>query len=163
MPHRRPPLMIANPRIAKARKELESTLEKMFDSYDLKPRPCPRSRHPPPHEGAMIDYPLVIEPPDLLLVEVLEALPGRPISGERLVRPDGSISLGFYGDVHVAGLTLAQAKVKIIKHLRKYLVDEVVGVEEIMPREPEMQAVPMPPKEGHPIDQEEQERGRQGR
>src|SRR5262249_34228226 len=34
----------------------------------------------------------VVEPPDLLLVEVLEALPGRPISGERLVRPDGSIS-----------------------------------------------------------------------
>src|SRR5207253_179463 len=43
----------------------------------------------------------VVEPPDLLLVEVLEALPGRPISGERLVRPDGRISLGFYGDVYV--------------------------------------------------------------
>ena len=48
----------------------------------------------------------IIEPPDLLLVEVLEAFPGRPISGERLVRPDGKISLGFYGEVYVAGLTL---------------------------------------------------------
>jgi polysaccharide export outer membrane protein len=46
--------------------------------------------------------PYVIEPPDILLVEVLEALPGRPIFGERLVRPDGTISLGFYGDVYVA-------------------------------------------------------------
>ena len=53
---------------------------------------------------SMPDY--VVEPPDLLLVEVLEALPGRPISGERLVRPDGKISLGFYGEVYVAGLTI---------------------------------------------------------
>ena len=40
----------------------------------------------------------MVEPPDLLIVEVLDALPGRPISGERLVRPDGKISLGFYGE-----------------------------------------------------------------
>jgi len=66
----------------------------------------------------------VVEPPDLLLVEVLEALPGRPISGERLVRPDGKISLGFYGDVYVAGLTLPEIKEKIIKHLQQYLADE---------------------------------------
>ena len=46
---------------------------------------------PPPHEGAMIDIPLIIEPPDIIVIEVLEALPGRPISGERLVRPDGTI------------------------------------------------------------------------
>ena len=43
----------------------------------------------------MIDYPLVIEPPDLVLIEVLEALPGRPISGERLVRPDGNDQPGL--------------------------------------------------------------------
>ena len=64
----------------------------------------------------------VVEPPDLLLVEVLETMPGRPISGERLVRPDGRISLGFYGDIPVAGLTLAQVK-EIVLHLRKYLND----------------------------------------
>ncbi len=62
-----------------------------------------------------------------LLVEVLEALPGRPISGERLVRPDGNITLGFYGDVHVAGLTLPEVKEKIIHHLQKYLTDELSG------------------------------------
>ena len=61
----------------------------------------------------------MVEPPDLLLVEVLEALPGRPISGERLVRPDGKISLGFYGDVYVAGLTVPEVKEKIIRPLAK--------------------------------------------
>ena len=75
----------------------------------------------------------VIEPPDLLLVEVLEGLPGRPISGERLVRPDGKISLGFYGDVYVAGLTPREVKEKVILHLRKYLNDEVLGLVEIDP------------------------------
>ena len=70
----------------------------------------------------------VIEPPDMIIVEVLEALPGRPISGERLVRPDGKISLGFYGEVYVAGLTIPEAKEKIVLHLRKYLADHVLGL-----------------------------------
>jgi polysaccharide export outer membrane protein len=80
---------------------------------------------------SMPDY--VIEPPDLMLVEVLEALPGRPISGERLVRPDGKISLGFYGEVYVAGLTLPEAKEKIVLHLRKFIQDETLGLVEIDP------------------------------
>ena len=64
---------------------------------------------------------------------MLEGLPGRPISGERLVRPDGKISLGFYGDVYVAGLTPREVKEKVILHLRKYLNDEVLGLVEIDP------------------------------
>jgi polysaccharide biosynthesis/export protein len=75
---------------------------------------------------SMPDY--VVEPPDLVIVEVLEALQGRPISGERLVRPDGKISLGFYGDVYVAGLTMPEVKEKIVLHLRKYLTDEILGL-----------------------------------
>jgi polysaccharide biosynthesis/export protein len=75
---------------------------------------------------SMPDY--VVEPPDLLIVEVLEALPGRPISGERLVRPDGKISLGFYGEVYVAGLTTDEIKEKIVLHMRKFLPDEVLGL-----------------------------------
>src|SRR6478752_3366129 len=68
-----------------------------------------------PNELSKVSLPpYVVEPPDLLIVEVLEALPGRPISGERLVRPDGKISLGFYGDVYVAGLTLPEVKEKIV-------------------------------------------------
>lgn len=74
----------------------------------------------------MPDY--VVEPPDLILVEVLEAYPGRPITGERLVRPDGKISLQWYGDVYVAGLTVDQIKEKIVIHLRQYLTDLALGL-----------------------------------
>jgi polysaccharide biosynthesis/export protein len=81
------------------------------------------------HKVTMPDY--VVEPPDLLLVEVLEALPGRPISGERLVRPDGKITLGFYGEVYVAGLTLPEVKEKIVLHLRKYISDTQLGLVEL--------------------------------
>jgi polysaccharide biosynthesis/export protein len=70
----------------------------------------------------------VVEPTDLLIVEVLEALPGRPLSGERLVRPDGTISLGFYGHVHVAGLTLSEIKEKVVLHLQKFLSDDSLGL-----------------------------------
>jgi len=72
----------------------------------------------------------VVEPPDLLIVQVLEALPGRPIAGERLVRPDGKISLGFYGDIYVAGLTIPEVKEKVVLHLQKYLTDVSLGLVE---------------------------------
>jgi RNA polymerase sigma factor (sigma-70 family) len=86
----------------------------------------------PPREQQMSSMPsYVVQPPDMLLVEVQEALPGKPISGERLVRPDGKISLGFYGEVYVAGLTPLEIKEKVILHLRKHLSDEQLGL--IMP------------------------------
>jgi polysaccharide biosynthesis/export protein len=86
----------------------------------------PKSQHPLVSQG---DY--VVEPPDVLVVEVREALPGRPISGERLVRPDGKITLGLYGDVYVAGLTLQEVKEKIVLHLREYLTDTALGLVQI--------------------------------
>lgn len=82
-----------------------------------------------PREFQKVSMPeYVVEPPDLLLVEVLDALPARPISGERLVRPDGKISLGFYGEVYVAGLTTTEIKEKVVLHLREFLTDEVLGL-----------------------------------
>ena len=93
-----------------------------------RPAATPRQDPQRPASTARRTFAHVIEPPDLLLVEVLEALPGRPISGERLVRPDGTISLGFYGDVEVAGLTIPEAKEKIVQHLRKYIADETLGL-----------------------------------
>lgn len=75
---------------------------------------------------SMPDY--VVGPPDLISVEVLEALPGRPISGERLVRPDGTMTLGFYGDLYVSGLTLKEIKEKVIIHMRKFVSDESLGL-----------------------------------
>ncbi len=96
----------------------------------------------------------VVEPPDLILVEVLEALPGRPISGERLVRPDGKISLGFYGDVYVAGLSVQQVKEKIVLHLKKYLGDAQLGlVVEDDAEEDEAAVEPAPPDRRNPFEQ----------
>ncbi len=84
-----------------------------------------KSRAQPPLK-LMTAY--VVEPPDMVLVELLEGLPGRPISGERLVRPDGSISLGWYGDLHVAGKTLPEIKTDLIKLLQRFLRDEDLGL-----------------------------------
>ncbi len=70
----------------------------------------------------------VVEPPDIIDVEVLEALPGRVITGDHLVKPDGKISLGYYGEVYVAGLTIPEIKEKIILHLRQYIQDEPLGL-----------------------------------
>jgi len=104
-------------------------VDRLIETYDLKPHSLPSiPDDPPPHEGAMIDQPFPVEPPDMIQVEVLEALPGRPISGERLVQPDGTIDLGFYGSVHVRGLTPVQIKVAVIKQLRKYLPDDILGL-----------------------------------
>lgn len=72
----------------------------------------------------------LIEPPDLLFIEVTGAPDDRPIRGERLVRPDGTISLGSYGDVYVSGLTLREAKEKVILALRRSLTDEQLGLVE---------------------------------
>ena len=82
---------------------------------------------PAPNKGDGTDPP-IIKPGQVLDVEVLEALPGRPITGERVVRPDGTISLGFYGDLHVAGLNRLQAKVKLVELLRKFISDDTLGL-----------------------------------
>ena len=105
---------------------------------------------PPPHEGAMIDLPVTIEPPDIIVVEVVEALPGRPITGERIVRPDGTISLGFYGDLHVRGLTSQQVKVKVLHLLQRHLNDEVLGLMIFEPEGPAPADGPNDPKAVQP-------------
>ncbi len=69
-----------------------------------------------------------INAPDIIDVEVASALPGRPITGQRLVRPDGTISLGYYGTVYVAGLMPREARTKIVGHLRSFLSDEALGL-----------------------------------
>lgn len=78
--------------------------------------------------------PYVIEAPDQLLIEVVQRsevtdkdtgkkktvtdrLPVQPISGPFQVRLDGSVGLGFWGNVPVAGLTMDQAADAIRKHI----------------------------------------------
>ncbi len=79
--------------------------------------------------------PYVIGAPDILLVEVVqrsqipdpdiegqkkwatERLPVQPISGQFLVNSDGTVRLGAWGSVPVAGLTLDQAAEAVRKHV----------------------------------------------
>jgi polysaccharide export outer membrane protein len=51
------------------------------------------------------------------------------VAGQHLVRPDGTISLGMYGSVFVAGMTLGQVKCVIENHLSAYLVSPQVSVD----------------------------------
>jgi polysaccharide export outer membrane protein len=51
------------------------------------------------------------------------------IRGEHLCRLDGTIALGTYGEVHVAGLTLKEAKGAIEAHLSNYLLNPEVSVD----------------------------------
>jgi polysaccharide biosynthesis/export protein len=43
------------------------------------------------------------------------------ISGQHIVRSDGTVGLGSYGSVYVTGMTIAQAKAAIEAHLSRYL------------------------------------------
>jgi len=45
----------------------------------------------------------------------------QPVSGEHLVSPDGTVNLGTYGLVYVAGMTLEEAKLAIEGQLGKFL------------------------------------------
>lgn len=91
----------------------------------------------------------VVEPPDLVRIEVLEALPGRPITGDRLVRPDGKVSLDFYGDLYVSGLTVSEMKEKVIIHLRQFLTDEALGLVELDTETLEFERIP--PRESNRV------------
>jgi protein involved in polysaccharide export with SLBB domain len=51
------------------------------------------------------------------------------VRGEHLVRPDGTISLGVYGCVFVAGLRLDQIKVAIERHLSQFVLDPEISVD----------------------------------
>ena len=59
---------------------------------------------------------------------VIESPPMQPITGEHLVAPDGTVNLGTYGLVSVAGMTLGEAKQAIDEHLSQYLDDPHVSV-----------------------------------
>jgi polysaccharide export outer membrane protein len=49
--------------------------------------------------------------------------------GEHLVRPDGTVNLGIYGNVYVAGMTLGQVKCVIEKQLSEYVLNPQIVVD----------------------------------
>jgi protein involved in polysaccharide export with SLBB domain len=60
----------------------------------------------------------VIESPDIVKIDV-SGLPGKaqPIRGDRLVRSDGTVSLGTYGSISVSGLTPDEVRAAVLKRL----------------------------------------------
>ena len=51
------------------------------------------------------------------------------IRGQHLVNPDGSVRLGLYGSVKIAGMTVIQARVAIESHLSRYLQDPEISLD----------------------------------
>lgn len=62
-------------------------------------------------------------------VTLAESRALQQIRGEHLVRPDGTIGLGTYGSVYVAGMTLSEAKAAIQRHLAQFLQEPEVAVD----------------------------------
>jgi polysaccharide biosynthesis/export protein len=52
----------------------------------------------------------------------------QPITGEHLVSPDGTVNLGTYGLVYVAGMTLNEAKAAVEEQLAKFLDHPQVSI-----------------------------------
>lgn len=64
-----------------------------------------------------------------VMVSLAQMAAMQQIAGEHLVRPDGTVNLGIYGSVRVAGLTLDQARIIIENHLKQYLEDPQITVD----------------------------------
>ena len=64
-----------------------------------------------------------------VMVSLAQSRGVQQIRGEHLVRPDGTVGLGTYGSVYVAGMTLPQVKQAIEAHLSNYLYRPEVTVD----------------------------------
>ncbi len=63
---------------------------------------------------------------DLKAPKIAVSLPdlagAQAVMGEHLVYPDGTVNLGLYGDVHLAGLTLQEARMVLEQRLAQYML-----------------------------------------
>jgi polysaccharide biosynthesis/export protein len=85
--------------------------------------PVPRT----PNELHKVSLPsYTVAPPDILLVESTRGLPTQPVRGQHLIRPDGTISLGTYGSVYVAGMTLDQVAAAVGRAIESRLDPQAV-------------------------------------
>jgi len=123
-----------------------------FDHYDPSVEQPVPAQLTPPRELELTSHPdYLIEPPDLLQIEVLNMIPkppyrvdvydvlqievigtllDQPIAGYYLVEAEGEVNLGpAYGKVRVAGLTIEQADQAIGDQLRRILRQPEVSVQ----------------------------------
>ena len=62
-------------------------------------------------------------------ISLLQASGQQQIAGEHLVGPDGTINLGIYGSVYVAGHTIEQARMAVENHLSQFFGEPRVSVD----------------------------------
>jgi polysaccharide export outer membrane protein len=77
--------------------------------------------------------PYVVNPPDVLEIDLFElkGLFQQPVRGPHVIRPDGTVGLGAYGSVRVAGMTLDEAKTEIARQILSKLSPEKVKLKDI--------------------------------
>jgi polysaccharide export outer membrane protein len=68
-------------------------------------------------------------PKAVVTVSLAQSRGVQQISGQHIVRPDGTVNLGAYGSVYVAGMSLAQVKQAIEAHLSRFLYKPEVAVD----------------------------------
>ncbi len=61
-------------------------------------------------------------------VQLVQSAAMQPITGEHLVAPDGTVNLGSYGSVYVAGMTLEEATEAVNEHLSQTLDNPQVSL-----------------------------------
>lgn len=77
-------------------------------------------------------------------VQSASAPANRSMTGKALVGPDGTVELGPYGSVRVAGLTEQQAKSAVANHVRPYLSDPQVALIPVFATSPSVRVQPAP-------------------
>jgi polysaccharide biosynthesis/export protein len=94
--------------------------------------------HPSPYPNVPREFekmtlpPYVVEPPDILIIQASNRVTLRlqPIVGQHLVGPDGTVNLGIYGKVRVAGMTLEQVADAVAARLLEIMPGLLRGVPE---------------------------------
>jgi protein involved in polysaccharide export with SLBB domain len=62
-------------------------------------------------------------------VSLYQAFGLQQIEGDKIIMPDGTVSLGSYGSVYVSGLTIPQIKQVVEKHLEAFLERPLMSID----------------------------------
>ena len=86
-----------------------------------------------PTEVKPVTMPIyIVGPPDILQIDSLEGLLTQPVRGPHLIRPDGTIGVGSYGSVYVAGMTLDRVKVAVAQLIHARLDPAKKSLKDVM-------------------------------
>ncbi|HZU39064.1 MAG TPA: polysaccharide biosynthesis/export family protein [Gemmataceae bacterium] len=70
----------------------------------------------------------IVKTPKDVTVNLAQSRAMQQIRGDHLVIQDGTVNLGLYGSVMVAGMTVAEARAAIEKHLSQWLLNPEISV-----------------------------------